>query len=111
MKHAFGTGIEGLAGGFRHADHGDLLVGEQRRRVAFGAAGDERAKHVHAFQLIGIQRLGVAVSVVVVATVQRDQRGLEGGNRGVDLRQVDWLFRALVEGLGEQAAVGAIAVD
>ena len=73
VKHAFGTGIEGLAGGFRYADHGDLLVGEQRRRVAFGAASDERAKHVHAFQFIGIQGLGIAVGIVVVATVQRDQ--------------------------------------
>ena len=105
-----GADVERPAGGLRHADDRDLLVGEQRRRVALGTARDERAEHVQALDLTLGERGVVAVDVAVVAAVERDQRGLESGERREDL-----LFRdragIVREGFLEQATVGCVAVQ
>ena len=75
--------------GLRRAQHRDLLVGEQWRRVAFGAARHEGAEHVHALDLARAQRLVITLRVAVVAAVERDQRGLERRERGVDVIERD----------------------
>ncbi len=57
--------------------------------MALGTARDKRAEYVQPFLLILGQRVRMAVGILIVATVQRDQRDLEGSDGGVDLVQPD----------------------
>ena len=65
-----GAGIEAQALRFGHADDRNLLVGEQWRRVAFGAARHERAEHVQAFDFARAECIMHALRIQVVTAVQ-----------------------------------------
>ena len=109
-RHGFGARVERDAFGVADANDGDLLVREQRRRMALRAARDEGTKHVHAGDLVVAERFVVAMGVLVIAAVERDQRGLEGRDCRIDHLE---RRRALAVGirLAKQAAVGVVATD
>ena len=67
------------------AQHRELLVGEKRWRVALGATGDERPEDIEPRDLVFVKRRMVTMRIQVVAAIERDQRTLEGGDRGIDL--------------------------
>ena len=68
-----GAAIERQTCRFWRADHGNLLIGEQRRRVAFGTACNKRTEHVHAGDFLSVQRLVETMRVLVITAVQRNQ--------------------------------------
>ena len=87
IEGLFRTHVQCPAFRLGRTEHGDLLVGEQGWRMTFRTARDKGAEYVHAFNFALAQRLVITERVAIIATVQRDQRGLEGSERAIDLIQ------------------------
>ena len=68
--NGFGAGVDQLARRIGNAEHGELLVGKKRWRVALGATGDERPEDVEPGDLVFAQRRLVTMRIQVVAAIR-----------------------------------------